>query len=349
MLSNKYLFTKKQLTHLIWPLLVEQLLSVLVGMVDVLMVSYVGEATVSGVSLVDSVNHLIIQVLFALTAGGTVVCAKSIGAKDMLSAKKGCGQLLLITTGSMLALTALFFIAGAMVILLQSKRNMLWIDSFRHLRPERAILRQILSIGVPGSVESALFNLGKVMLQSLVSTLGTASIAAYAVAGNLVTYLYLPGNAMGTTITTVVGQCIGAGESEQARYYTKKLVIMDYLMLIPICAVMIIGRGFWVSLYNLSAMPAILAAGLVLIHSLGMILWPLAFLLPYYFRATGKAVFSMLVAVAAMAIFRVGLAYLFVMLMHRNVLWIWYAMLLDWLFRVLIFVPVFIRRGLCDI
>ena len=110
------LFTRKQLTRLIWPLLVEQLLSVLVGMVDVLMVSYVGEATVSGVSLVDSVNHLIIQVLFALTAGGTVVCAKCIGAKDMLSAKKSGGQLLLITTAAMLVLMAVLLAAGVAVL-----------------------------------------------------------------------------------------------------------------------------------------------------------------------------------------------------------------------------------------
>ena len=76
------LFSGRQLSRLIWPLLAEQVLSVLVGMVDVLMVSFVGEAAVSGVSLVDSVNHLVLQVLFAMTAGGTVVCAKYIGAGD---------------------------------------------------------------------------------------------------------------------------------------------------------------------------------------------------------------------------------------------------------------------------
>ena len=73
--DSELLFSKHHLFHLLWPLVVEQLLSVLVGMVDVLMVAYVGEATVSGVSLVDSVNMLVIQVLFALTAGGTVICA----------------------------------------------------------------------------------------------------------------------------------------------------------------------------------------------------------------------------------------------------------------------------------
>ncbi|MBR6207215.1 MAG: MATE family efflux transporter [Oscillospiraceae bacterium] len=436
--SNRLLFSNRQLTRLIWPLLVEQLLSVLVGMADVLMVSFVGEATVSGVSLVDSVNHLIIQVLFALTAGGTVVCAGSIGAKDMPSARKGCGQLLTVTAAVMLVLAAVLLTAGrgvlhllfgtvdtavmndaviymrftaasfpflavyhavsaafrangnsrismfvslgmnllniagnalcifglgwgvtgvalptlvsriaaaaAMGALLQAPKNTLRLDSFRQLRPDRAILRRILSIGVPGSVESALFNLGKVLLQSLVSTLGTASIAAYAVAGNLVTYLYLPGNALGTAITTVAGQCTGAGEPEQARHYTRKLILLDYLMLLPLCAAMILWRGFWVSLYHLSAASAAPAAGLLVTHALGMILWPAALLLPYYFRATGRAAFSMLTAVTAMAVFRVGLACVFVMLLHRDVLWVWYAMLLDWLFRVAVFVPAFAGR-----
>ncbi len=431
------LFTRKQLTHLIWPLLVEQLLSVLVGMVDVLMVSYVGEATVSGVSLVDSVNHLIIQVLFALTAGGTVVCARCIGAKDLSGARKSVGQLLTITTAAMLVLAALFLAAGgqilrllfgsvepevmrnakiymrytaasfpflaiyhanaavfrakgnsrlsmlvslgmnllniagnavcifglgwgvegvalptlisraaaavAMCFLLQSAKNELRLDRLRQFEPEGNTLRQILSIGIPGSVESGLFNLGKVLLQSLVSTLGTASIAAYAVAGNLVTYLYLPGNALGTAITTVVGQCSGAGEPEQARTYTKKLVLLDYAMLAPVCAAFFFARSFWVGLYRLSPDPAALAAGLLLAHSLAMVLWPAAFLLPYYFRATGRATFSMLVAVGAMAVFRIGFAYVFVMLLGKNVLWVWYAMFIDWVFRVAVFIPAFRR------
>ena len=433
--THSPLFSRKQLTRLIWPLLVEQLLSVLVGMVDVLMVSYVGEATVSGVSLVDSVNHLIIQVLFALTAGGTVVCARCIGAKDPEGVRRSAGQLLTITTAAMLVLVALFLTVGrhilrllfgtveaevmrnaeiymrytaasfpflaiyhanaaifrakgnsklsmlvslgmnllniagnaicifglgwgvegvalptlvsrmaaavAMCFFLQSAKNELRLDSLRQFKPEGAILRQILSIGIPGSVESGLFNLGKVLLQSLVSTLGTASIAAYAVAGNLVTYLYLPGNALGTAITTVVGQCSGAGEPEQAKQYTKKLILLDYIMLVPICAALILWRGFWVGLYHLSAEAAGLAAGLLLAHALAMVLWPVAFLLPYYFRATGRATFSMLVAVGAMAVFRIGGAYLFVLLLGKNVLWVWYAMFIDWVFRVIVFVPAF--------
>ena len=110
------LFSGRQLSRLIWPLVAEQVLSVLVGMVDVLMVSFVGEAAVSGVSLVDAVNHLVLQVLFAMTAGGTVVCAKYIGAGEYTSARKSGGQLLSVTTGALLLLS-LFLLAGGQSLL----------------------------------------------------------------------------------------------------------------------------------------------------------------------------------------------------------------------------------------
>ena len=432
------LFSGRQLSRLIWPLVTEQVLSVLVGMVDVLMVSFVGEAAVSGVSLVDAVNHLVLQVLFAMTAGGTVVCAKYIGAGEYISARKSGGQLLSVTTGALLLLSLLLLAGGqsllrllfgtvdpevmrdaeiymqftavsfpflavyhsaasvfraegntrlsmlvsfgmnllnivgdalcifgfgmgvegvavatllaravaavAICLFLQSPDNALRIRRLGDCRPSGAILREILSIGVPGSVESGLFNLGKVMLQSLVSTLGTASIAAYAVAGNLATYLYLPGNALGAALMTIVGQCRGAGEPEQAKSYTKLLVMLNYAALIPICAVMIFGRSFWVGLYHLSPESAYFAEGLLLAHSLAMIIWPVAFMLPYYFRSIGRAVFPMAVAIGTMLVFRIGFAYMFVDWMGKDVLGVWYAMLLDWLVRGLLFGAAFSSR-----
>ena len=429
------LFGPRQLLQLVWPLVVEQLLSVLIGMIDVLMVSAVGEAAVSGVSLVDSVNHLILMVLFALTSGGTVVCARFIGKKDPAGASKGSAQLIMITVLAMLlvsaaclaggkALLGLIFgsveeavmadaviymrytaasfpflalynavsasfrakgntrismlaslvmnvvnvlgnamcifamhmgVAGvalptlvvriggslALLFLFQKPKNEIRLRALCQMKPDGDILRQMLSIGIPNSVESALFNVGKVALQSLVSTLGTASIAAYAVAGNLATYLYLPGNALGAAMTTVVAQCQGAEQPEQSKKYARLLIALNYLMLIPICAALILWRGFWVGCYHLSPAAAGLAEGLILAHSAAMVLWPLGFMLPYYFRAVGRAGFTMAVALIAMAVFRIGLAYVFVKLLDRNVLWIWYAMFADWVFRIILYCSAF--------
>lgn len=431
------LFSGKDLRKLIMPLIIEQLLIVLVGMADVLMVATLGEAAVSGVSLVDSVNQLILQVLFAMTAGGTVVCARFLGGKDYRKASKSGGQLLFITVTATTLIAICFIIgnrgilslmfgkveadvmknamlymfltslsfpflalyhSGAAVFraqgdtrtsmlvsllmnvinvagnafcifilkmgvagvgiptvisriiaaitilsLMQRKENPIRLKTMSDLIPDFHLLGSIFSIGVPNSVESGLFNCGKLILQSLVSTLGTASIAAYAVASNLVTYLYLPGNALGAAILTIVGQCVGAGEHEQAKKYTNKLIIVNYAMLAVLSGTLILGRHFFVGLYNLSSGSAYYAEGLLLSHCIAMIVWPLAFLYPYYFRAIGKATFTMVVAIVTMWLFRVGLAYVFVRMMHKDILWVWYAMFIDWIVRAFIYVTAFKR------
>ncbi|MCR4891676.1 MAG: MATE family efflux transporter [Lachnospiraceae bacterium] len=425
------MYNRKQLQALLIPLIIEQLLNVLVGMADVLMVATLGEDAVAGVSLITSINTLILQVLFALSAGGTVVCAQFLGGKKQKDACRSGGQMFLITVFAMIVislicilgdramlyaifgqieetvmdnaaiymrLTAMSFpflaifqsgsamfraqgdtrksmqisfimnvinicgnaicifglhmgvegvgiptlvsrivAAVSVLFLLQRKNNILRIPSFSYFLPNGGMIKRILAIGIPNSVESGIFEFGKVILQSLVSTLGTTSIAAFAVASNLVTYLYLPGNALGAGMLTIVGQCYGAGEYEQARYYAKKLVTYNYIMLIFLCAILIGGASFWVSCYQLSAPAAELARGLLISHCFAMTLWPIAFLYPYYFRAIGRASLTMVVAILTMWICRVGLAYVFIKIFHMNVLGIWYAMYVDWGVRVIVY------------
>ena len=434
------LFTNRYLFRLLWPLVIEQLLSVLVGVVDIFMVAAVGEATVSGVSLVDSVNYLFIQVLFAITAGGTIVCARFIGARDYASAEKSCAQLALVSLAGMLVVALVFFVAGPQILgfifgavdddvmgealvylyytvaslpfmalfysaaaafrangetrismlaalfmnvlnivgnaicifglhmgvvgvalptllarivaslfmiwLLQRPGNAVRISNVGQLKPDRAIIRKILSIGVPNGVESGLFEAGKVLLQSLVSTLGTPSIAAYAVAGSLVRFLYIPGNALGAGLMTVVGQCCGANRPSDAIGYTKRFLVLNYAMLAVICTIMVVGVQAWVGFYNLSDYASDMATKLVIAHSIAMVIWPTAFLFPYYFRAVGKAMFTMIVAITTMAVLRVGFAYLFVMVLGMDLLWVWYAMFIDWAARTIIYLIAFRREAM---
>lgn len=429
------MFGRKALFHLIWPLVIEQLLLVLVGVVSVLMVAYVGESTVSGVALVDSVNYLFIQVLFAFTAGGTVVCAQFIGARDLANASTTAAQLILTSMLGMAVVTVVFLVGGeqllallfgavgadvmadavvymrftvasfpfmalfyaassvfrakgdtrvsmfaalfmnvlnivgsavcifglrmgvvgvalptllarmiaaaGMVALLQAKGNDVRIRDAAQFKFNKDIVGKILSIGAPNAVESGLFNLGKVLLQSLVSTLGTSSIAAYAVASSLATFLYLPGNALGAALLTIVGQCYGAGERGQAKDYTKQLLVVNYAMAAAIAVVLGGGAGLWVGFYGLSAEASGLAVQLVVAHSIAMALWPPAFLFPYFFRAIGRAKFTMVVAIVTMAVFRVGLAYLFVAVMGLSLLWVWIAMFVDWAARLVIYLVAF--------
>ena len=429
------MFSGEDLFRLLWPLLTEQLLAVFVGMADTLMVSTVGEAAVSGVSLVDSITIFIIQSLFGLTAGGSVVCARYIGKKDMKRASRSGGQMLLITVGASLLVTLILLFGGRLILrgifgkveeavmtsaatylfitclsfpflavynscaaifrankitklslyvslfmnvlnltgnaicifglkmgvegvaiptlisrtvaavimlyFLQKPDNELRIPDIRHLHPDTDMIGRICAIGIPSSVEGSIFQFGKLMLQSLVSTLGTASIAAYAVASNLVMFLYLPGNSLGAGLLTIVGQCIGAGEKKQARNYTKQLMILNYMMLAVIGSILFFGRDMIVGWYHLEATSSALAKEMVMIHVIAMVIWPLSFLIPYYFRASGKAAFTMKISIFSMWVFRVALAYVFVLVLHMNVVSIWYAMFCDWIFRSCIFVYYF--------
>ena len=95
--GRKPLFTQSQLLKLTWPLLVEQFLAVTVGMADTMMVSRCGEAAISGVSLVDMINNLIIVLFSALATGGAVVVSQFLGAREQKSANKSAGQLILLS------------------------------------------------------------------------------------------------------------------------------------------------------------------------------------------------------------------------------------------------------------
>ena len=230
------------------------------------------------------------------------------------------------------------FAAVVMVLLVRSPKNSIRVNRLSQLIPQPDMIKKILSVGIPSGLENGMFQFGKIALQSLVSTLGTASIAGYAVATNLVTFQYLPGVALGLGLITIVGQCVGAGEPEQAKAYTKKVIAVNYGLLLLICTCMAFFRSQMVGIYNLSPEASDLAQKLLLAHSFGMVLWPLAFALPNTLRAGLDARFTMLVSVFSMWTFRIGLSYVFVMGLHMGVLGIWYAMFADWIFRLVVFV-----------
>ena len=433
------MFTRKDLVKLLLPLIVEQLLAVLVGMADVVMVAAVGETAVSGVSLVDSISILIIQMLAALATGGSVVCAQYIGKKQPENACEAAGQLILITTmvSAVIAVVALLgnrhllsmifgkvedsvmenaqiyfwlsalsypflavynscaalyramgnskvsmyaslvmnainiagnaicvfglhmgvegvgiptlisraFAAILMLFLIQRPQNVIRIRNLQELRFNGRMIKDILKVGVPNGMENTMFQFGKLFLQSLVSSLGTVAIASYAVASNLVTFEYLVGNAIGLGIITIVGQCVGAGEWEQAKQYTKKLVLVNYAALVVICSLMILFRNQVVGIYNLSPEATRTSAEMLFAHSLAMVVWPLAFTIPYSLRASFDAPFTMYVSVTSMWIFRIAFAYFFVKVLNLGVMGVWYGMYIDWVFRGLLFVKRFHHFG----
>ena len=235
-------------------------------------------------------------------------------------------------------LVSRLFAAVVMVFLVRNPKNSIRVDRLGQMIPQPDMIKKILAVGIPSGLENGMFQFGKIALQSLVSTLGTASIAGYAVATNLVTFQYLPGVALGLGLITIVGQCVGAGEPEQAKSYTRKVIAVNYGLLLIICTCMAVFRSRVVGIYNLSPEASVLAQKLLLAHSCGMVLWPLAFALPNTLRAGLDAKFTMMVSVFSMWMFRIGLGYVFVRGLHMSVLGIWYAMFVDWIFRLVVFV-----------
>ena len=427
------MFSKQALRRLIIPLIIEQFLSVMVGMADIMMVSAAGETAVSSVALVDLINVLIINVFSALATGGAVVCAQSIGAQELDRANRAANQLMYIVTAAALVIMALvlllhrwllgllfgqvepavmegavtYFVisawsypfialyngcaallramgnsrasmyvsalmnvlnvignavlvygfhmgvagvalpslfsravaAAVMLALLHSGRGLVRIHGLLRFRFEPPTMAKILRIGIPNGLENSFFQLGRVVLVSLISTFGTAQTAANAVANNIDNFGVIPGQAMGLALITVVGQCVGAQEWEQVRFYTKKLVKFTYFCTWGLNAALLLGLPLILSLYSLTPETHWYAAVLIWIHNgCAMLFWPLAFTMPNALRAAGDVRVPMAVSIVSMVTVRVGGSYLLGLHFGLGAIGVWIAMVGDWIVRVICFV-----------
>lgn len=430
---SHYLFSNRELANLIGPLVIEQLLAVLVWMADSIMVANVGEAAVSGVSLVDNIMILIINIFAALATGGAVVAGQYIGRKDEKSACKAATQLvwfvslsavaimilvyfgkdiilnqvfghitaevkghadiyLLIVTASIpfIALynggAAIFRAMGnsqvsmrvsllmnainvtgnailvfglrigtagvaiptlisrmvaaiVITVLLCNQTRILHIERTLKIRFDGRMIRKILAIGVPNGLENSMFQLGKILVLSLVSTFGTYAIAANAVSNAIALFQILPGMAISLAITTVISQCVGANDYEQVRYYLKKLLAIIYVAMVGTVALIFLALPLILKAYNLSDQTAAAATNIIHFHGISaMIIWPLSFALPAAYRAAGDAKACMYTSIVSMWIFRIGFSYLVGKYMGLGVFGVWVAMVIDWVVRAICFI-----------
>ncbi|MCI9254606.1 MAG: MATE family efflux transporter, partial [Lachnospiraceae bacterium] len=209
-------------------------------------------------------------------------------------------------------------------------------ESF-HLDP--GMVKKILYIGIPSGVENGIFQLGRVLVVSIISGFGTVQIAANGVANNLDSVGILVGQAVNLAMITVIGQCVGAGDEKQVRLYTKKLIIMAYIPTIALNIVLFLILNPVLGLYGLSDETTRLARILVFIHNgCACFLWPLSFTLPNMLRACNDVRYTMIVSIASMFIFRIGFSYVIGVQMGYGAIGVWIAMVLDWLCRITCFV-----------
>ena len=430
---NNRLFSRNDLVRLIIPLIVDQFLQVAVGLSDSIMVARVGEAAVSGVSLVDTVMLLIINIFTALATGGAVIAGQYLGRKDPKTGCEATAQLfnftflfsifimilgylgqnvilyhvfgkiepevmkdsrtyLLIVLSSipMIAMynagAAIFRAMGnsnvamktsllmnsinvfgnallifgfhrgvegvaiptvvsrgvacvVILILLNNQEHELHILHPYPFKIKWNVLKKILYIGIPNGLENSMFQLGKIIVLSLVSTFGTYAIAANAVSNAIALFQILPGMAITLAITPVISRCVGAGDYEQAKYYNKKLMLITYVSMTAMVLFIFSLLPFILKAYNLSDLTAKTTADIIHFHGIGAIfIWPVAFSLPATFRAAGDAKACMYISSISMWIFRIGFSYVLGKYMGMGVFGIWVAMVIDWVFRAMCFV-----------
>ncbi|MEY8354740.1 MATE family efflux transporter [Lachnospiraceae bacterium 54-53] len=228
------------------------------------------------------------------------------------------------------------FLSAAIILILLRRQNQLPVEFT--FRTDKRILRQILYIGVPNGLENSIFQLGKLLLSSLTASFGTVAITANAVAGNICNLEVIPANAIGIAMVTVVGQCIGAGETKQARRYIGKLLKTAYIWVVALNLAIIPFLNPICSLFQLSGETSALAVRLMLYHSICcMIIHPQAFCLANGLRAANDVRFTMTVSVCSMWICRIVLAYILSLSFGLGLMGIWIAMTVDWLVRAIFF------------
>ena len=429
-------FSSRNLRLLIVPLIIEQFLALTVGLADSLMVAQVGEAAMSAVSLVDTVNVLLINAFSSLATGGAVIVGQYLGRREPRQAGHAGTQLLLFMAEISLLITLLFYLgkgfilgvvfgqvepdvaayantyylivesstpvlaiysAGAALFrVMGNSRISMWVSllmnginvagnailifgfgfgvagvaiptlvsravaaavvmallfrpglalemekpSFRH---DGRIFRHILRFGVPNGLESSMFQLGKILLLSTVSVLGTAAVAANAIGNTVCGFQCIPGLAIGLAMVTVVSRCVGAGNYEKARFYTKKLMKMSFFFMTLIILFSFAMLPLILRLYHVSPEAEDCARKLVWMHGIvGIFLWSPSFTLPQALRAAGDTRFTMVSSTVSMWVMRVGLGILLGRYWGFGVIGVWIAMLADWVVRIAFFVPRFL-------
>lgn len=195
---------------------------------------------------------------------------------------------------------------GAIIItvLLLNPRRIIFYDKLHKPEIHLSMLKSILQIGVPNGLENSIFQIGKILVASIVSGFGTISITANAVAGNLASLQVIPGMALGMAMITVVGQCIGAKDYEAVKKYTKKLMLITYGVVWAMTLLMLLFSKQILSFYSLSAETTTMTMEVFIVHGIcAVIVWPLAFALPNALRAANDVRFTMIVSLLSMWIF----------------------------------------------
>jgi putative MATE family efflux protein len=208
----------------------------------------------------------------------------------------------------------------------------------RSFRLDFDLLKSIFGIGVPASVESLLFNSGKLINQVYIVGMGTATIAANYVAGAVFGLINIPGGALSIAAMTLVGQHMGRGEKAEAKDTLLYLTKLSSLCLLVLCVIAFPFSGLLASLYTDNKDVVRIATTLIRTAVFTMpLLWSVSFLIPSGLKGAGDAKYTMIVSILGMWVFRITLGYILGVPLKLGIIGVWAAMYVDWLVRGTLF------------
>ena len=208
----------------------------------------------------------------------------------------------------------------------------------RNFKPEWSMLSSIFGIGLPASVESLLFNGGKLITQIFIVGMGTATIAANTITSSVFGLINIPGCALSIAATTLVGHHMGRGESEEAQSTIMYLTKATSLCILAISLITFPCARLLVSAYTTNSDVIPIAVNLIRTSLLSMpLLWAVSFVIPAGLKGAGDARYTLMVSIFGMWAFRVTLGYVMAIPLGLGVMGVWLGMYIDWLVRGVLF------------
>lgn len=241
------------------------------------------------------------------------------------------------------------FCAVVIMWYLRMPRQEIVVRDYMKIRPDGQRIKTLLAVGIPTGIENGMFQFGKLAIQSTVSTLGTAAIAAQAMTNILENMNGIAAMGIGIGLMTIVGECIGAGRRDEAIYYTKKLSwIAEVVVVISCILVYLLTEGITKvgGMEPESAKMCLFMMGWITVVK--PLVWVLAFIPAYGMRAAGDVKFSMILSCISMWICRVSLCIFLCRVMGFGPIAVWIGMFTDWTVRGIVYMIRFRSRKWMD-
>lgn len=420
---------------LAWPIFIELLCVVLMGIISTILVSRLGQSQTAAIGISDSFTYIIYSVLAAIELGGTVIVAQSYGRRNSEQALDQARQTITLNTlisvlfcivvllggkslleivaygaepevihlaevyltamalsypalaitlagsGVLRAvgnsrlpmrvniLTNLLNIAfsypliygvgdwqglgllgaglgvslarwvGAFIILAYLAKNSRFVIPFKlyFSKFSRKVLADILGIGIPASVESLMFNIGKMITILMVAGMGTVAMAGNVIAFSIILMINIPGNTLGMAATVIVGKRLGQNRPRMAQQELVLILITSTILLVCSTLLLVPFIHYIALLYTTEESVIDVVVNLFYMNAIMMPVWAASFVLPAAFKGAKDVKFTMWTAILSMWGFRICCGYVFGVVLGFGVYGVWVGMFSDWIVRGTLF------------